>query len=65
MTFTKNQDYKSYQIDSINTNPNFNFILTKRGNRSNFRALPTSLDYIDVYGGCWRRNVLVTTIRCW
>ena len=21
--------------------------------------------YIDVGGGCWRRNVLVTTMRCW
>ena len=21
--------------------------------------------YIDVGDGCWRRNVLVTTMRCW
>ena len=21
--------------------------------------------YIDVGDGCWRRNVLVTTVRCW
>jgi len=22
-------------------------------------------DYIDVGDGCWGRNVLVTTLRCW
>ena len=28
-------------------------------------ALLTWAGFIDVGDGCWRRNVLVTTIRCW
>ena len=29
------------------------------------KSRPSSEGYIDVGDGCWRRNVLGTTLRCW
>ena len=40
---------------------------TKNSRHALFRELVLSIlsGYIDVDDGCWRRNVLVTTLRCW
>ena len=40
---------------------------TKNSRHALFRELVLSIHsgYIDVGDGCWRRNVLVTTLRCW
>ena len=40
---------------------------TKNSRHALFRELVLSilLAYIDVGDGCWRRSVLMTTLRCW
>ena len=57
----------SERVDLPRFEPVFLFHLTKTSFEFNFIMINFIMinGYIDVGDGCWRPNVLVTSLRCW
>ena len=57
------QHKTSYCPVSVDSLPNIHVVKSALIIHSRFEII--SKGYIDVGDGCWRRNMLATTLRCW